>query len=149
MWPCGLRRRSSAARLLGSRVRIPPRAWMFVSFVCVCVCCVVSGLCGGLLTRSDESCRRCVSVSNTVWSTYKPQMRRPRPDIAPQKKKSLHPTIVSSSNFSISPFLMIILSIAYETKLPRNRALYLQLSQSLAKSHNKSGLLFTLDRLDN
>ena len=29
-WPYGLRRRSSAARLLRSWVRIPPRAWMFV-----------------------------------------------------------------------------------------------------------------------
>ena len=29
-WPCGLRRGSSAARLLGSWVRIPPGAWMFV-----------------------------------------------------------------------------------------------------------------------
>ena len=29
-WPCGLRRRSSAARLLRSWVRIPPKAWMFV-----------------------------------------------------------------------------------------------------------------------
>ena len=29
-WPCGLRRRSTAARLLRSWVRIPPKAWMFV-----------------------------------------------------------------------------------------------------------------------
>jgi hypothetical protein len=29
-WPRGLRRGSAAARLLGLRVRIPPRAWMFV-----------------------------------------------------------------------------------------------------------------------
>ena len=29
-WPSGLRRRSAAARLLRSWVRIPPRAWMFV-----------------------------------------------------------------------------------------------------------------------
>jgi hypothetical protein len=34
--PCGLRRRSSAAWLLGSRVRNPLRAWMFVSSVFVC-----------------------------------------------------------------------------------------------------------------
>jgi len=35
-WPRGLRRRSTAARLLRSWVRIPPRAWMFcvVSVVC-------------------------------------------------------------------------------------------------------------------
>jgi hypothetical protein len=30
-WPRGLRRRSAAAWLLGSRFRIPPVAWMFVS----------------------------------------------------------------------------------------------------------------------
>ena len=35
-WPCGLRRGSAPARLLGLRVRIPPRAWMSVSFV-LCV----------------------------------------------------------------------------------------------------------------
>jgi hypothetical protein len=29
-WPRGLRRRSTAARLLGLWVRIPPGAWMFV-----------------------------------------------------------------------------------------------------------------------
>ena len=29
-WPRGLRRRSTAARLLMSWVRIPPREWMFV-----------------------------------------------------------------------------------------------------------------------
>jgi len=34
-------------------VRIPPGAWMFVC----CECCVLSGrgLCGGLITRPDES----------------------------------------------------------------------------------------------
>ena len=35
-WPRGLRRRSTAARLLGLWVRIPPGAWMFVC----CECCV-------------------------------------------------------------------------------------------------------------
>ena len=37
-WPGGLRRRSAAARLLRSWVRIPPGAWMFVVSV---VCCQV------------------------------------------------------------------------------------------------------------
>jgi len=36
-WPCGLLRRSAAALLLGSQVRVPLRAWIFVS----CVCCVL------------------------------------------------------------------------------------------------------------
>ena len=54
-WPRGLRRRSTAARLLRSWVRIPVRAWMFVC----CECCVLSGrgLCDGLIIRSEESYR--------------------------------------------------------------------------------------------
>ena len=50
-WPRGLRRRSSAARLLRLWVRIPPGAWMFVC----CECCVLSGrgLCDGLITRPE------------------------------------------------------------------------------------------------
>ena len=54
-WPRGLRRRSTAARLLWSWVRIPLRAWMFVC----CECCVLSGrgLCDGLIIRSEESYR--------------------------------------------------------------------------------------------
>jgi hypothetical protein len=52
-WPCGLRRRSTAARLLGLLVRIPPRAWMAVS----CECCVLSGrgLCDELVPRPEKS----------------------------------------------------------------------------------------------
>jgi hypothetical protein len=37
-WPCGLKRRYEAASLLGSRVRIPPRARIFVSCVCHALC---------------------------------------------------------------------------------------------------------------
>ena len=60
-WPRGLRRRSAAARLLRSWVRIPPGTWMFVC----CECCVLSirGLCDGLITRPEESYRLwCVVV---------------------------------------------------------------------------------------
>ena len=55
-WPRGLRRRSSAARLLRLWVRIPPGAWIFVC----CECCVLSGrdLCDELITRPGESYRR-------------------------------------------------------------------------------------------
>jgi hypothetical protein len=51
-WPRGLRRRSTAARLLRSWVRIPPGTWTFV-------CCVLSGrgLCDELITRPEESYR--------------------------------------------------------------------------------------------
>ena len=53
--PRGLRRRSSAYRLLRLWVRIPPGAWMFVC----CECSVLSGrgLCDGLITRPEESYR--------------------------------------------------------------------------------------------
>ena len=60
-WPRGLRRRSTAARLLRSWVRIPPGAWMSVC----CECCVLSGrgLCDELITRPEESYRLwCVVV---------------------------------------------------------------------------------------
>ena len=60
-WPRGLRRRSVAARLLRSWVRIPPGAWMFVC----CRCCVLSGrgLCDELITLPEESYRLwCVVV---------------------------------------------------------------------------------------
>jgi len=60
-WRRGLRRRSTAARLLGLLVRIPPGAWMSVC----CECCVLSGrgLCDELITRPEESYRlRCVVV---------------------------------------------------------------------------------------
>jgi len=65
-WPRCLRRRSAAARLLRSWVRIPPWTWMFVYYEC----CVLSGrgLCDELLTRPEDSyptvVRRCVWSRN-------------------------------------------------------------------------------------
>ena len=73
-WPRGLRRRSAAARLLRSWVRIPPGAWKFVW----CECCVLSGrdLCDELITRTEESYRLwCVVVCDLETS----RMRRPWP----------------------------------------------------------------------
>ena len=51
-WPRGLRRKSTAARLLRLWVRIPPEAWVPVCFEC----CVLSdtGLCDGLITRPEK-----------------------------------------------------------------------------------------------
>ena len=72
--PRCLRRRSAAARLLRSWVRIPPGAWMFVC----CECCVLSGtgLCDELITRPEESYRLwCVVVCDLETS----RMRRPWP----------------------------------------------------------------------
>ena len=59
-WPRGLRRRSTAARLLRLRFRIPPGSWMSVS----CECCVLSGrgLYDELNTRREESYRLCCVV---------------------------------------------------------------------------------------
>ena len=60
-WPRGLRRRSAAACLQRSWVRIPPGAWMFVC----CECCVLSGrgFCDELITRPKKSYRMwCVFV---------------------------------------------------------------------------------------
>jgi hypothetical protein len=62
-WPRGLRRRSAAAWLLGSRVRIPFGAWMFVV-----LSCVGRGLCDGLITRPEGSYRgsNCM-ITQTLW----------------------------------------------------------------------------------
>jgi len=73
-WPLGLRRRSTAARLLRLWVRIPPVAWRSVC----CECCVLSGrgLCDAMITRPEESYWLwCVVVCDqeTSW------MRRPWP----------------------------------------------------------------------
>ena len=71
-WPSGLRRRSAAAHLLRSWVRIPPGAWMFFC----CECCVLSGrgLCDELITRPEESYRLwCFVVCDLETS----RMRRP------------------------------------------------------------------------
>jgi len=42
-WPRGLRRKSTAVRLLVLWVRIPPEAWTFVCCLCVCVCVCCQG----------------------------------------------------------------------------------------------------------
>ena len=86
-WPCGLKRRSAAARLLRFWVRIPPEAWIFVC----CECCVLSGrgLCDELITRPEDSYRLCCVV---VCDLETSGMRRPWPALgrsATAKKKIL------------------------------------------------------------
>jgi hypothetical protein len=50
-WPRSLRRTSAAALLLELRVRIPPGAWISVSYEgCVLLC---SGICVGLITHPE------------------------------------------------------------------------------------------------
>ena len=64
--PLDLRRESAAARLLEMRVRIPPGAWMSVSYEC----CVLSrrALCVGLITRPE--CRTECGVSECDLETW-------------------------------------------------------------------------------
>ena len=65
-WPCGLRRRSAAARLLRLWVRIPPGAWMSVVSV---VCCQVEVFetSRSLVQRSPTDCGASLCV------IYKPR----------------------------------------------------------------------------
>ena len=84
-WSRGLRRRSAAARLLRSCVRIPPGAWIFVC----CECCVLSGrgFCDELMTRPEESYRLCCVV---MCDQETSRMGRPWPTLgrsATEKKK--------------------------------------------------------------
>jgi hypothetical protein len=88
-WSRGLKRKSAAARVLRSWVRIPPEAWIFVC----CECCVLSGrgLYDELITRPEKSYRMwCVVVCDLETSG----MRRPWPALgrsATKRKKYLTP----------------------------------------------------------
>ena len=66
-WPRGLRCGSAAARLLGLRVRIPPRAWLFLSYEFY----VLSGrgLCGWPIPRPEEP-YRAWSTATVIFCTY-------------------------------------------------------------------------------
>ena len=85
-WPRCLRRRSEAAWLLGSRVRIPFKTWAFSSLVYV-VCCVGGGLCDRVITRPEESYLMCV-----IMCDLKTSKESPRPDLGYSaiKKKSIN-----------------------------------------------------------
>jgi len=87
-----IRRRSAAARLLRSWVRIPPGTWMFV----FCECCVLSGrgLCDELITRPEESYQL---WSVVVCDLETSRMRRPWPALgrsATAKKKIVYVSII-------------------------------------------------------
>jgi hypothetical protein len=86
LWsPRGLRRGSTAARLLELWVRIPPRAWMSVS----CECCQVEVSASGwsLVQRSPTEC----GVSKWVWSWNLEKWGGlgPQGAVEPLKKKTL------------------------------------------------------------
>lgn len=85
-WICGLRRSSAANRVLGSRVQIPQRAWIFfscVSFVgscpdgptmCVCVMQTCEQRCGlgqiWFAVHSQNNCTSHLLVISTVATFF-------------------------------------------------------------------------------
>jgi len=77
------RRRSTATLLMGSLVRIPLRAWIFVC--CVCRVVLGSGFCDELIIRPEESycvcvCV-CVCVCLIVCDLETSTVRLPRPEL--------------------------------------------------------------------
>jgi len=96
--PRGLRRSSTAARLLRLWVRILPGAWMFIC----CECCMFSGrdLCDELITRPEESYLLwCVVVCDLETS----RMRRPWPALgrSATKKKEYILVVCNWNNSKI------------------------------------------------
>jgi hypothetical protein len=74
-----LRCRSAAERLLGSWVRIPPAAWMFVLYSV----CVVRGLYGGPIPHPEEfyllwCVPECAQVKNKTLDTCCEQVKEIR-----------------------------------------------------------------------
>ena len=105
-WPRGLRRRSAAARLLRSWVRIPQAGWMFVC----CECCVLSGrgLCDKLITRPEEFYWLwCIVVCDLETS----RMRRPWPALGrsatAKKKKKKVLSILSFTLYYVIVYWML------------------------------------------
>ena len=122
-WPRGLRRRSTAARLLRSWVRIPLGAWLSVC----CDCCVLSGrgACDELITRAEESYRLwCVIVCDLEKTNLvNEEGQGPLGAIAPKKRERerylcIHSfPIVVFSNFKQSPLLLLLLLLLYDHKI--------------------------------
>jgi hypothetical protein len=72
--PRGLRRETAAARLLGSRIRIPLGAWISLWVLCVVMCCEVefSATCRSVIQRSPTECGVCdreASIMTRPWPT--------------------------------------------------------------------------------
>jgi len=91
-WQRGLKRRSTASRLMRLWVRIPPEAW----FIC-CECCILSdrGLCDGMITRPEESYRLWFVVECDLETS---RMRRPWPALGRSATKK-KPYNKSYTNF--------------------------------------------------
>jgi len=104
-WLRGPKRRSAAARLLRSWVRIPPGAWMIVC----CECCVLSGrgLCDELITSPEESYRVWWVV---VCDLETSRMRRPW--LALVRSATWKKNLLSKEMFRvINPFLSTSTSV--------------------------------------
>ena len=113
-WPRGLWRRSAAARLLRSWVRIPPGAWMFVS----CDCCVLlgRGLCDELITRPGESYRLwCVVVCDLETS----RMRRPRPALGRSATAKKKPSFILTKLNAAFVFIFSLYLVTFIAKTPQ------------------------------
>jgi hypothetical protein len=138
MCESALRRRSSAARLLRSWVRIPPGAWMSVC----CECCVLSGrgLCDGLITRPEESYRLwgvavCDLEKQTSW------IRRPRPTwgLSRQEKKK---SLLYRNLDTFSLLTSILHSTANTLTLPEPDIWFSIVTKLLYEIFNKTGSLY-------
>jgi hypothetical protein len=105
-WPRGLRRRSAAARLLGSQDPIYLRTWI-VYLLCVLSDTVLSL---GLITRSEESYWMCVYVCNTeTWT-----VRRPGPELGCWVTEKI---VKTSFCYKWKLFLIVIkISVTFKVK---------------------------------
>ena len=133
-WPRSLRRRSLAARLPRSWVRIPPGAWMFVC----CECRVLSGrgLCDGLITHPEESYRLWRIV---VCDLKTSKMRRLKPVTGLRKIQP--PRVVTSGKQANNQcFVRQIIKKHGVVNLHVNRGLYQNYT-----AHNKNLTAFSAD----
>jgi hypothetical protein len=103
--PLDLRRESAAARLLEMRVRIPPGAWMSVSYEC----CVLSGrgLCVGLITRPESrtecgvsECDHEASIIRKFWPTRGCCTMKKK--IPASERPQIHPFNSAATGFGLS-----------------------------------------------
>jgi hypothetical protein len=87
--PCGLVRRSQAAWLLGSRVRISITVWMLVP--CVCVEYVTASATSWSPAQGIHTARARACVCVCVCDLEASKMRRPRPQLGscPAENKEL------------------------------------------------------------
>ena len=91
-WLLGLRRGFAASSYLGLRVRIPPVAWMSVSFEC---CVFVRQR---FLRRADYSSRGVLSSAGCLSAIVKPRKGRLRTCLGSKRHRKKRLILPSSSN---------------------------------------------------